>query len=143
MDDFSRDLLTACGPFVDQVFAWCILPNHYHMLVATSDVLALLAELGRLHGRTSYYWNGEENARGRQVFFRAAERVMRSERHYWATLNYVHHNAVHHGYVARWQDWPWSSAAQYLEEMGAEEALRVWKEFPILEYGEGWDDAEF
>jgi putative transposase len=43
---------------------------------------------------------------------------MKSERHFWVTLNYVHHNPVHHGYVKRWLDWPWSSARQYLAETG-------------------------
>ena len=38
---------------------------------------------------------------------RIVERAMRSDRHFWATLNYAHHNPVHHGYVARWTDWPW------------------------------------
>lgn len=65
---------------------------------------------------------------------------MRSERHFLATLNYVHHNAVRHGYVAAWTEWPWSSASEYLEKTGRVEAERVWREFPILGYGEKWDD---
>lgn len=59
-----------------------------------------------------------------------------------ATLNYVHHNAVHHGYVARWTDWPWSSAFDYLQTVGREEARRVWKAYPIRRYGSGWDDPD-
>jgi len=142
MDTFSRDLLAACAPLINKMFAWCVLPNHYHMLAEVPDVLALLGELGRLHGRTSYYWNGQEQTRGRQVFYRAVERAIRSDRHYWATLNYVHHNPVHHRYVTLWPDWPWSSAAEYLAQAGTAEASRLWKEFPILDYGQGWDDAE-
>ena len=68
---------------------------------------------------------------------------MRSDRHFWATLNYVHHNPVHHGYVEHWQDWPFSSAPEYLAEMGRAEAERLWLEYPVLDYGKGWDDAEF
>jgi len=64
---------------------------------------------------------------------------MKSERHFLATLNYVHHNAVHHGYVERWQDWPWSSAREFLEQVGYERAERLWKEYPILDYGKKWD----
>jgi len=84
-------------------------------------------------------WNGEEATRGRQVFHRATERAMRSERHFWATLNYVHHTPVHHGYVKLWTDWPWSSAPEYLEELGRAEAERVWREYPLLRYGADWD----
>lgn len=101
----------------------------------------VLAELGRMHGRVSFGWNGEEGTRGRQVWCGVAERAMRNEGHFWATIHYVHNNPVHHGYVERWQEWPYSSASAYLEQMGREEAARVWKEYPVLDYGKGWDDA--
>ena len=35
--------------------------------------------------------------------------------------------------------WPWSSAAEYLGQMGRAEAERVWKEYPIRDYGKKWD----
>jgi len=142
MDAFARDLLGVFTIHCRQTFAWCVLPNHYHALVEAPDILGLLHELGQFHGRTSYAWNGEEQARGRKVFYRAVERAMRSDRHFHATLNYVHHNPVHHGYVARWTDWPWSSATEYLTQMKPEEAKRIWHEYPIKDYGKGWDDAE-
>jgi putative transposase len=126
----------------NQTFAWCVLPNHYHALVETPDLLVLSRELGRLHGRTSHAWNGEECARGRKVFFRVADRVMRSERHFWATMNYIHHNPVHHGYVERWPDWPWSSASDFLAQLGRHEAEQIWLEYAIEDYGKGWDDPE-
>jgi len=67
---------------------------------------------------------------------------MRSDRHYWATLNYVHHNPVRHGYVERWTDWRRSSAAEYLAQTGASEAKRTWRKDPLHEYGRNWDDPE-
>ena len=140
---FAQGLLEVLSRGENQVHAWCVLPNHYHALVATEDVLGLLREIGRMHGRTSHAWNGEENKRGRQVFFRAAERAIRSDRHFWATINYVHHNPVHHGYVTHWTDWPWSSARQYLGQTDPQEARRIWLEYPILEYGKGWDEPAF
>jgi putative transposase len=140
MDGFTRDLLAVFAAQASETFAWCVLPNHYHALVGAPDILALLRELGRFHGRTSHAWNGEEDSRGRKVFFRAVERAMRSDRHFWATLNYVHHNPVRHGYVARWTDWPWSSAAEYLARTDPAEAKRIWREYPLGDYGRGWDE---
>jgi putative transposase len=142
MDDFACDLLALFGAHASQTFAWCVLPNHYHVLAKAADIKRLLHELGLFHGRTSHAWNGEEETRGRKVFFRAVERAMRSERHYWATLNYIHHNPVRHGYVARWTDWPWSSASEYLAEAGVNEAKHTWREYPIGNYGKGWDEPE-
>jgi putative transposase len=46
---------------------------------------------------------------------------------------------VHHGYVERWQEWPWSSAAIFLESIGKEKAKGIWKDYPILDYGKKWD----
>ena len=140
MADFSRallDVLLASGASCD---AWCVLPNHYHALVKTDGLERTIADLGRLHGRASYFWNGVDNRRGHKTWCSASNRIIRSERHYWATMNYVHHNAVHHGYAEKWQEWPYTSAHEYLETVGEEEAMRRWKEYPVLDYGKGWDD---
>ena len=119
-----------------------MLPNHYHALVSAPDNLVLIAATGQFHGRTSHAWNGEENCRGRKVFFRAIDKPVRSDRHYWASLNYIHHNPVHHQYVKRWQDWPWSSAADYLRGIGETEARRIWRDYPILKMGRNWDEPD-
>jgi len=142
LDHFAGDLLAVLAAHANQTFAWCVLPNHYHALVEATDIKSLIYQLGRLHGRTSRSWNAEQQTRGPKVFFRAVERAMRSDRHYGATLNYVHHNPVRDGYVERWTDWPWSSAAEYLAQTGANEAERAWREYPLHDYGKNWDDPE-
>ena len=134
--------MTALQENSDKLFAWIVLPNHYHALVNAPDIRGLLSALGRLHGSSSYKWNGEDDTRGRQVWHRATETEMKSERHFWASLNYVLHNAVRHGYVDRWQDWPYSNADQYLTEVGRDEAERRWRDYPILDYGKDWDPPE-
>ncbi|MDB6029007.1 MAG: Transposase [Verrucomicrobiales bacterium] len=141
MDSFSATLLELFREHTTRTVAWCVMPNHYHALVEAPNILKLLYELGRFHGRTSRAWNGEENTRGRQIFHGAVERFMRSERHFFATVNYVHNNPVHHGYARLWTEWQWSSATDYLEQMGRTEAERVWKEYPVRDYGKTWDDA--
>jgi putative transposase len=140
LDEFTEKLLRLCDDELEILHAWCVLPNHYHLLVRTDSVRKVSKSLGKLHGRCSYEWNLAEAARGRRVFQGSADRAMRSERHFWATLNYVHHNPVRHGYVEKWTDWPWSSAADFLEEVGRTEAERVWNSYPLLDYGEEWDD---
>lgn len=139
MAAFEIDLLDETAADCKEVFAWVLLPNHYHLLVHSMDVKALLKTLGRLHGRTSYEWNGEDSSRGRTVWHRAAETFMKSERHFFVTLQYVLHNAVRHGYVDHWQDWPYSNASEYLSSIGRDEALRRWREYPLLNYGNDWN----
>ena len=48
-------------------------------------------------------------------------------------------NPVRHGYVERWTDWPWSSAPEYLAQTGPDEAERIWREYPLDDYGKGWE----
>ncbi len=139
MDAFTRDLLALLAAAAKHTFAWCVLANHYHLLVETYNLRATTQALGKLHGRISFHWNGVENLRGRKCFQRVADRAFRSDRHFWATMNYVHHNPVRHGYVEKWTDWPWSSAHDFLRGVGREEAARLWREYPLMDYGYGWD----
>ncbi|MDX9793478.1 MAG: hypothetical protein RBU24_08240 [Kiritimatiellia bacterium] len=121
------------------LLAWVVMPNHYHLLVSCEDILGLLHVLGRLHGRISHQWNGEDGQRGRQIWCKAAETAMKSERHACVTLNYIHHNPVKHGVCAKWREWPYSSATAWLERVGHEEAAAFWAEYPVKEYGRKWD----
>jgi REP-associated tyrosine transposase len=139
MTECESDILKICEGFCTRLYAWSILPNHYHLLVRTDRIKGLRKELGQFHWRSSFNWNGEDHSKGRKVWYNCFERPMKSERHFLATLNYVHHNAVHHGYVAHWQDWPWSSAAEFVNQVGHQKAKEIWLRYPILEYGKKWD----
>ncbi len=73
--------------------------------VRLAQLEELRAQLGRMHGRTSRQWNLEDDSVGRKVWFNCIERFIRNERHYWATINYIHHNPVKHGFVEKWDLW--------------------------------------
>src|ERR1043166_6042097 len=139
MSECEREVLAVCQQWASEVYAWCVLPNHYHVLLKTDGIVDLRWHLGRFHGRSSHDWNGEEKTRGRKVWCNCFERPMRSDRHFFASLNYVHHNPVYHDYVTRWMDWPYSSASLFLERVGRDEAERIWRDYPILDYGKKWD----
>lgn len=99
--EFEEEILKACSGVDAYVNSWCILPNHYHLLVRTDEIKILRKEIGKVHGRTSFRWNREDSQPGRKVWFNFFDRDMRSQRHFWASMNYIHNNAVHHGYVDR------------------------------------------
>lgn len=136
---FEAQLLEAIHELDATCAGWCVLPNHYHVLLTVTNVTRLAHILGQLHGRTSYTMNQEDGTAGRKVWYRCHDRVMRSERHLCASLNYIHHNPVKHGYVAKWQDWPYSSALWYLECKGRDWLVDLWRAYPLLNYGDRWD----
>jgi len=51
--EFPERILNLMQELMAIVFAWCVLPNHYHLLIKSENILLLLKELGKLHGRTS------------------------------------------------------------------------------------------
>ncbi|MFN3762266.1 MAG: REP-associated tyrosine transposase [Anaerolineae bacterium] len=119
--------------------AWVFLPNHYHVLLETQDIRIVSETLRLLHSRVATTINGRQNQRGRQVWYRFTDRLIRNERHYWATINYIHYNPVKHKYVDRMSEWPWSSFHEYLEIYGEEWLIRTWNAYPVGNYGKGWD----
>ena len=140
MSAFSSELCAALS--VDgntAIYAWCVLPNHWHALVGCGELKDLMEHVRLLHGRSSHLWNGEDDARGRKCWHCTADRRIRSDRHFYAVRNYIHNNPVKHGYVKKWREWEFSSAADYLDEVGDEEAARLWREYPVLDMGEKWD----
>ena len=139
MRDFEATILDILGGLTETVHAWAILPNHYHVLVGGDRILEVVRALGRMHGRLSHQWNGEDSARGRKVWFNVLETGIKSDRHFWACVNYIHHNPVRHGYVSKWDDWPFSSAAAYLKTVGRERAKSIWREYDISDMGADWD----
>ena len=120
------------------IHAWVILPNHYHLLAqpASNDLRSFFAHI---HGATSFMWNNEDHKRGRKVWYRYADRAIRSERHYYTTLNYIHFNPVKHDYAASPYEWIESSVHWYREHFGREWLRGLWVQYPLREYGRTWD----
>jgi putative transposase len=136
---FEEQLLATVEESATACAAWVVLPSHYHVLVLVDDMSDFSRAVGRLHGRTSWEFNREDNSRGRRVWYRCEDRCMRSEGHYFTTLNYIHNNPLKHGYVTKWTDWPFSSVHWYLRAKGREWLEDVWRTYPVLNYGEKWD----
>jgi putative transposase len=122
-----------------EIRAWVVLPNHYHLLAHVTDFDALGGIFRLVHGPTARYWNLEDNSPGRKVWYRFTDRAIRSERHYYATLNYIHYNPVKHGWVTSPYDWMDSSIHWYLEYRGREWLRDSWTRYPVRDYGRGWD----
>ena len=137
-DEWLASLQTCVGDCGGDLRGWVVLPNHYHLVARVSlDEFAL--KIGRLHNGKATQWNREDQTRGRKVWHQFADRRIRNDRHYFASINYVHANPVHHGLVARVDEWRWSSLVHFRDVVG-DETLAAWvREYPIKRFGEGWD----
>jgi putative transposase len=100
----------------------------------------LLSEsLRRLHARTARELSRRDGGPGRRVWCRFADRLIRSEGHYYTTLNYIHYNPVKHRCAMEPLQWLCSSVHWYLEHEGIEWLRDAWRSYPLKDYGKGWD----
>jgi len=64
---FEQELLKTLHELQTPCAAWCVLSNHYHVLVQIPKMKLFMRTLGRLHGRSSFRFNQEDNCQGRKV----------------------------------------------------------------------------
>jgi putative transposase len=117
-----------------------VLPNHYHLLLQLDHPKQVGPALGRVHGRSSRYANQRDASPGRQVWYRYNDRKIRSERHFWTCLHYILKNPVKHKYVEAMSDWSWSCFHEVLDANGQSWINDLQWEYPLLDFGKGWDD---
>jgi len=82
----------------------------------------------------------DARTQGLKVWHRFSDRTVRSERHYYTSLNYIHANAVKRGCVSSAHEWAWGSLRSYVEQIGRERLVKWWVECPVGDYGKGWDE---
>jgi putative transposase len=130
-DDYARYralLAAAVTRAGAQVWAYCLMPNHVHIVIVPNDADGLrrcFAESHRTYtsainarqGWTGHLWQGRFGS------------VPMDEAHLLAAVRYVSLNPVRAGLVAQPEEWPWSSTAAHAA--GQDDALvRV---APVLE----------
>jgi putative transposase len=109
-----RDLLALhCRSAGVEVWAWCLMPSHVHLILVPSDPDGLRRALAAVHRRyagviqarrkrTGHFWQGRFGA------------VAMDEEYLLAALRYVSLNPVRARLVRRAQDWRWSSTRAHL-----------------------------
>ena len=103
-----------------EVWAYCLMPNHLHLVVVPRAADSLHRGLGEVHRRYSRRVNFREGWRGFLWQGRFASFPL-DEAHLWAAVRYVERNAVRAGLVTRVEDWRWSSGRTRLT--GASDGL--------------------
>lgn len=95
------------------VWAWCLMPNHVHLMLVPPTPDALRGALAEAHRRYSRMVNLREGWRGYLWQGRFASCPM-DEAHALMAARYIELNPVRARLVRRPEDWPWSSARAHL-----------------------------
>ena len=96
------------------VWAYCLMPNHVHLILVPAEADGLRAALGEAHRRYTRHVNFREGWRGYLWQGRFAS-VPMDEPYLLAAARYVELNPVRAKLVRRARDWRWSSARAHLD----------------------------
>jgi putative transposase len=109
------DLLAqACEKHAVQIWAYCLMPNHVHLIAVPKSADGLRRAIGAAHRRYTRYVNFREGWRGHLWQGRFASFVL-DESHLLAAARYVELNPVRARLVVAPRDYRWSSARAHLK----------------------------
>jgi putative transposase len=106
--EFERQLLYVRDEYFWVLHAYCLLPNHYHLVVETKRA-ELTGGMHKLNGRYAQRFNRRYDRVGHVFQNRFSSYVIESDEHFLRALEYVHANPVKAGLCSDADTWPWSS----------------------------------
>jgi putative transposase len=116
-DDYQAylDLMAEwCGKHKVKVWAYCVMPNHVHLIVVPKTADGLCRAIGEAHRRYTRRVNFREGWRGHLWQGRFASFVL-DEPYLLACARYVELNPVRAGLATAASEYRWSSAAAHIK----------------------------
>jgi len=102
-----------CMKYHVEAWAYCLMPNHVHLILVPETKDGLNLAVGETHRRYTRRINFREGWRGHLWQGRFSSFIM-DERYLLACVRYVELNPVRAGLVKKPYDWPWSSARPHI-----------------------------
>lgn len=96
-----------------EIWAYCLMPNHVHLIAAPETEDGLAKAVGATHVRYARYINHREGWTGHLWQDRFSSFPM-DEDHFRLCVRYVGLNPVRAGLTRRAIDWPWSSVQAHV-----------------------------
>jgi putative transposase len=122
-----------CDTFGVKIWAYCLMPNHVHLIAVPESVDGLRRAIGEAHRRYTRQINCREKWEGHLWQGRFSSFLM-DERYLLAATRYVEHNPVKAGLISRPEDYRWSSARAHMN--GKDDILVTVK--PLLALVGNW-----
>ena len=113
VDDFDRaSFLRLLALVVHRHYwkclAYCLLTNHYHLLIWTAAA-DLVGGMRRLNSRYATAFNTRHDLEGHVFQDRFGSELVQAQEHLLESIRYIALNPVRSGICTRPERWPWSS----------------------------------
>lgn len=148
-DDYElyRDLLSEAAEKAGaEVWAYCLMPNHVHVIIVPVDEDGLRRTFAEAHRRYTTFVNTRQRTSGHLWQGRFGSVAM-DEVHLFHAVRYVSLNPVRARLVKRAADWPWSSVPAHLARRSdglvkVKPVLKRYGKFAKLLGEDGGDDED-
>ena len=106
------------------LIAWCLMPNHVHLLIHENAVK--LETIFRRIGSTYVYWyNGKYERTGHLFQDRFKSEPVEDDTYFLTVIRYIHQNPVKAGLCEKPEDYAYSSLKNYFEKDGLHDSQMV------------------
>lgn len=121
---FLSDIGRAAGLFGTSIHAYCLMTNHFHLIVETPEG-NLSQAMHWLHASYSGHYNRRHHCSGHVFQGRFKAILIDAGTYLEALSRYVHRNPVRAGIISRPWDYSWSSCRYFVKAVKAPAWLEV------------------
>jgi putative transposase len=128
---FERIVVEAVGRVKMRLLAYCVLPNHWHMVLWPREDGDLSAFVGWLTLTHTQRWHAHRHSVGSGHVYQGRFKsfLVESDEYLWTVCRYVERNALRAALCGRAERWQWSSL--WRREFGDGESRAVLSRWPI------------
>jgi len=110
---YLKLLRANAAQFELKIWAWCLMPNHVHLLAIPQHEFSLARALGRTHAEYALFHNARQASSGH--LWQARYYSCPVDRGgIWPVMAYIERNPLRAGLVERAEDFQWSSATTHV-----------------------------
>jgi putative transposase len=134
---FAGVLASAVQTFPIRLFAYCVMPNHWHLVLLPCEDKALPRFAHWLTTTHATRWRSHYQTTGHGHVYKERFKAfpIQQDGHFLTVCRYVERNAARANLVTRAELWPWSSAWRLVE--GNEQIGPALSSWPVPR-PEGW-----
>jgi putative transposase len=115
-DAFERVLYEAVERTEMRLLAYCLMPNHWHLVVWPQEDGQLSRFMGWLTLTHTQRWHAHRRSIGSGHLYQGRFKSfpIQQDEHFYTVARYVERNALRAGLVQRAEDWRWCSLHRWL-----------------------------
>jgi putative transposase len=126
---FEKILGQAVARFETRLLAYCLMPNHWHLVVWPRKDGELSGLVGWLTLTHTQRWHAHRRSAGSGHVYQGRFKSfpIQEDKHFYTVARYVERNALRANLVGRAEDWRWGSLYRWARGSGEDrELLAAW-----------------